>query len=102
MQKQTQTHAEKVEQEREGHTRSAFRVGILGPGQVSPAEGQRSGRENSTKTRLEPLSLMQICDEVRFCRLDKRVTLNIVSLLVLEALSQTESGAQVRTGPTDS
>ena len=45
---------------------------------------------------------MQICHEVRFCRLDKtykadvkRVTLNIVSLekrlLVLEALSQTES-----------
>ena len=45
---------------------------------------------------------MQICDEVRFCRLDKtykadikRVTLNIVSpekrLLVVEALSQTEA-----------
>ena len=45
---------------------------------------------------------MQICDEVRFCRLDKtykadikRITLNIVSpekrFLVLEALSQTES-----------
>ena len=44
----------------------------------------------------------QICDEVRFCRLDKtykadikRITLNIVSpekrLLVLEALGQTEA-----------
>ena len=51
---------------------------------------------------LEPLSPIQICDEARFCRLDKtykadikRVTLNIVSpekrLLVLEELSQTES-----------
>ena len=30
------------------HTRSAIRVGILGPGQVSPAEGQRSGNENGT------------------------------------------------------
>ena len=26
------------------HTRSTVHVGILGPGQVSPAEGQRSGR----------------------------------------------------------
>ena len=52
--------------------------------------------------RLEPLSPTQICNEVRFCRLDKkykadikRITLNIVStekrLLVLEALGQTEA-----------
>ena len=52
--------------------------------------------------RLEPLLPTQICDEVRFCRLDKtfqtdvkRVTLNIVSpekrLLVLKALGQTEA-----------
>ena len=52
--------------------------------------------------RLEPLLPTQICDEVRFCRLDKtykadvkRVTLNIVSpekrLLVLEALCHTEA-----------
>ena len=30
------------------HTRSTIRVGILGLGQVSPSEAQRSGRENST------------------------------------------------------
>ena len=52
--------------------------------------------------RLELLLPNQICDEVRFCSLDKtykadikRITLNIVSpqkrLLVLEALGQTEA-----------
>ena len=49
MQKQTQTYAEKVRQESERtYTKPTIRVGILGLGQVSPAEGQRSGREIST------------------------------------------------------
>ena len=46
----------------------------------------RGGQHAEADADLEPLSLMQICDEVRSCRLDKsykadikRVTLNIVS-----------------------
>ena len=66
------------------------------------AVGARTAQGIATYwAQLEPLSPMQICDEVRFCRLDKtykadkRIRRNIVSqgkrLLVLEALSQTES-----------
>ena len=102
VQKQTQTCAEKLRQEGKGRTRGPpFCVSTLGPGQVSV--GARTAQGMATYwARLEPLSPMQICDEVRFYRLDKtykadikRVTLNIVSLekrlLVLEALNQTES-----------
>ena len=49
MQKQTQNYAEKVAARgARTHTRPTLRVGISGPGQVSPAEGQRSGSENGT------------------------------------------------------
>ena len=100
MQKQTQTYAEKVRQEGRGHTR--------GP----PFVWAHLGLVKSLQER-EPLSPMQICNEVRFCRLDKtykadikRITLNIVSpekrLLVLEGLSQTEAERKYpRTRATD-
>ena len=64
--------------------------------------GTRTAQGTATYwARLEPLSLNQMYDEVRFCRLDKtykadikRITLNIVfpekRLLVLEKLGQTE------------
>ena len=66
-------------------------------------QGKRTAQGIATYwARLEPLSPTQICDEVRFCKLDKtykanmkRIALNIVSpekrLLVLEALGQTEA-----------
>ena len=96
MQKQTQTYAEKVRLEWKGHTR--------GP----PAGGQRSGRENSTghsgilcqtgtalsNADLRRGTLLQAGQNVQ-SRHQEKVTLNIVSpekrLLVLEALSQSES-----------
>ena len=97
-----------MRQEGRGHTRGAPIVwACLGPGQVSLAEGNAVGARTAQGlatywARLEPLSPTQMCDEVRFCRLDKtykadikRITQNIVSqekrLLVLEALSQTEA-----------
>ena len=108
MQKQTETQAEKgAARGARTHSRPTIRLGLPRPDQVSPAEGQRSGNANSTRAldfcaRLEFPLPNQICDEVRFCRLDKtykadvkRVTLNIVSpqkrLLVLEALGQTDA-----------
>ena len=106
MQKQTQTYAEKVRQEWKGHTRGppfvwAYLGLVKSFQQREKAEGARTAQGTVTYwARLEPLSPMQICDEVRFCTLDKPCkadikTLNIVSpekqLLVLEALSQTES-----------
>ena len=108
MQKQTQTYAEKVRQEAKGHTRGPpFVCAYLGLVKSLQQRGNAVGARTAQGiaacwARLEPLSPMQICDEVRFCRLHKtykadikRVTLNIVSpekrLLVLEALSQTES-----------
>ena len=57
-------------------TRPTLRVGISGLGQVSPAEGHSSGSENGTATywaRLDPLSPMQICDEVRFLQAGQNV-----------------------------
>ena len=108
MQKQTQIYAEKVRQEGRGHTRGppfvwAYLGLVKSLQQRGNAVGARTAQGMATHwARLEPLSPMQICDEVRCCRLDKtykadikRVTLNIVSpekrLLVLEALSQTEA-----------
>ena len=80
MQKQTQTYAEKVPQGgTRAQTRPTLRLGLRGLGQVSPAQGQRSGNENGTVgtatnwARLEPLSPTQTCNEVRFCRLDQNV-----------------------------
>ena len=79
MQMQTQTYAEKVRQEGKGHTRS-IRVGILGPGQVSPAVDARTAQGTAAYWT-------QICDEVRFCRLDKTYKADI---------------KRVTLGPTDS
>ena len=82
-------------------------MGISGSDQVSSVEGQHARHANGTRpvdllARLESLLPNQICDDVRFCRLEntyradiKRITLNIASpekrLLVLEALCQTEA-----------
>ena len=82
-------------------------MGIPGPDQVSSAEEQHGWHANGTSSTdllgsTGTLLPNQICDEVRFCRLDKTykadiktITLNIVSpekrLLVLEALGQTEA-----------
>ena len=89
------------------HSRTTTRVGVSGPDQVSSAEGQHGRHANGTRSidLMGPTGTLlpnQICDEVRFCRLDKTykadikiITLNIVSpekrLLVLEPLGQTEA-----------
>ena len=108
MQKQTQTYAEKVRHEGRGHTRAPPSVwAYLGLVKSRQQRGTTVGARTaqgiaSYWAQLKPLSPAQICDEVRFCRLDKtykadvkRITINIVSqekrLLVLEALSQTEA-----------
>ena len=119
MQKQTQIHTEKVRQEGRGHTRGPpfvwAHLGLVRPlHQRCNAVGARTAQGTATYwARLEPLSPMQICDEVRFCRLDKtykadikRVTLYMVSrekrLLVLEALGQTEAERKCGRAPAHS
>ena len=92
MQKQTKNYAEKVRQEERGHTRGppfvwAYQGLVKSLQQRGNAVGARNGTAHGDfSARLEPPSPMQICDEVRFCRLDKtykadikRVTLNIPS-----------------------
>ena len=77
MQTQTQTYAEKVRQEGKGHTRGPpFVWAYLG---LVNSFQQRGNAVAATTAqgiaaywaRLEPLSPLQICDEVRFCGLDK-------------------------------
>ena len=95
VQKQTQTHVEKVREE--------IRLGLPGPDQVSPAEEQQSGHANSTRDfellgssgTPSPKPNLRRGSILQSGQADvKRITLNIVSpekrLLVLEALSQTE------------
>ena len=71
--------------------------------QRSKTVGTRTAQGSPTYWVLEHLLPNQICDEVRFCRLDKtykadmkKITLNIVSpekrLLVPKALDQTAHG----------
>ena len=90
----------------------SFRVGVSGHDQAPSGKEERVGARTAQSiasycVRLELFLPMQICDEVRFCRLDKthtadvkRVTLNIVDpekrQLVLEAFSQLEAEWQVR------
>ena len=77
IQKQTQTHAEKVRQERPGHTRGppyvwAYLCLVKSLQQMSKAVGTRTAEGIATYwARLEPLSPTHICDEVPLCRLDK-------------------------------
>ena len=90
------------------HTRPTYVWAYLGlvkslSSRRSNAVGARTAQGIATYwARLEPPSPTQMCDEVRFCKLDKTykadikiITLNIVSpekrLLVLEALGQTEA-----------
>ena len=57
--------AEKVRQEERGHTRGPpSRVGILGAGQVSSAEGQDNGHANGTR----PIDLLGSTDWNPFCQ----------------------------------
>ena len=119
MQKQTQTYAEKVRQDGKGHSRGPpFVWAYLGLvktlQQRGNAVGARTAQGLATYwARLEPLSPMQICDEVRFCRLEKTYKADIKRVtaghcIPGEAAPRSRGTqpnrviAQVRTGPTDS
>ena len=103
-----QIYAEKVRQEGRGHTRGlpfvwAYLGLIKSLKQRGNTVGTRTAQGHSTyRARRVPLLPNKICDEVRFCRLDKtykadvkRIKLNIVSpekrLFVLVAPGQTEA-----------
>ena len=86
-------------------TRPALRLGLLGLGQVSPAQEKRSGNENGTGhsdllgptgTALTNSNMRRGAMQDRTYKADiKSITLNIVSPekrpFVLEALDQTEA-----------
>ena len=93
VQKQTPTYAERVRQEGRWHTRGPPFVwahqGLIRSLQDRSNEvGTRTAHGSaSCWTRLEPLLPTQICDEVRFCRLDKTYKADV------KRIDSTTSGA---------
>ena len=107
MQKQTQTFAEKLRQEEQGHTRGHHSSGLtrvssslFSKGATQWARGQCKA-SRATGPDWNPVGRPKILDEVRFCRLDTTYKAD-VKRITLRSTRANKGRAQVRTSSTHS